>query len=308
MEDVRDGAPPVEVCTLERYKLGRRVEDLTLSNDDLMQGVLVHELIVVTGVRVCVHLDAIGPGLCSRCDRLLLLGERDSGFLGGHLRTFAWWQCQHGLHRLLLNGLERASAGLLIRPSALDWHQNSRLHRLQIEFNRTCAITTSCNLSFDILLALVVEFYAFAGNGRGTFFESRSQVDVFWNHTFVDQRHHAFIDCVFADRWIVRHVGRVRDGCRISERGQRSLLGTALCSVAFGSLDEGFLEDVGTFGYHQLALIDCSTVELVHAQDIRLHTHKRLLANGSTCSYDFWQFKIGQVLLGAAEVHGHGAD
>ena len=56
MEDVADGAPLVHVGTLKRDELGRRVEDLPLANDYLMQRELVHEFVVVTRLRVSVDL------------------------------------------------------------------------------------------------------------------------------------------------------------------------------------------------------------------------------------------------------------
>ena len=56
MQDVGDGTPLVEVGAPERDELGRGVQDLAFANDDLMQGVLVHELIVVTsGLRTGIN-------------------------------------------------------------------------------------------------------------------------------------------------------------------------------------------------------------------------------------------------------------
>ena len=303
MEDVGYGTPSVHVRTLEGDELRRSVENLTLSDNDLMEGVLIHELIVVTSVRIGVHLDAF----CTRLSRLhdrLLLWERDACFLGGDILT--GWKSQHGQHLLLLNGLEWAKARLHL--SCLERHQNSRLYRLQIESNRAGAITASCNFSLYVRLSLIIELDAFAGNGWGSFLESWCQVDVLWNQALIDQRHHAFIDGILTDRWIICHVRGIRDSGCVSKWRQWPRLVAALGSVALRRLDEGSLENVGSLRHHQFALVNSCTVQLVHAKDIRLHAHQRLLTNGSTCSYDFGKSKIGQVLLSAAKVHRHRAD
>ena len=49
MDDVGDGAPLTDVGTLKRDKLRRLVKHLTLANNELMQRVDVHELIVRAG-------------------------------------------------------------------------------------------------------------------------------------------------------------------------------------------------------------------------------------------------------------------
>jgi len=56
MQNEGHRAPLVQIGSLEGDELWRRIQNLTLSDNDLMERVLVHQLVVITRLRVSIDL------------------------------------------------------------------------------------------------------------------------------------------------------------------------------------------------------------------------------------------------------------
>ena len=188
MKDERYRAPLVQVSSLERNELRSGVEDLALSNNDLMQRVLVHEFIIVTrlGVSIHCHLALAVIDILRRGRHLMHRAVRQGNYspLGHPIRALRRRQRKNG-PVLLFFDLLQSSLSLGVRSCPLNWHKNASLYRLQIETDGACSFTTCGDLSFDKLLALVIELDTFAGDRRSTFLKGWRQIDIF-RHTASD--------------------------------------------------------------------------------------------------------------------------
>jgi len=130
-------------------------------------------------------------------------------------------------------------------------------------------------LSLHVLLPFVVEFHAFAGYWRGALLEGGCNINVFGHEPFAQKWKHTFVDCVLRNgRWIVQ-IGHVILQHRIAVGGKRPLLlSSSFRGIAFCCQWKRFLKNVSSIWDHQLCLADSRPIELVHSENICLHTHK----------------------------------
>ena len=229
---------------------------MATKNDQLVQRVLIHELIVVTGIR--------NDSCCCRffCCSLLSF----SAFYREKSLSSIWRR--QGKDSIFLC----SNLWLLheVVDAWLDW-----LHVV----TGGCAAATDLNFSFQVLVLLVVKLNWFDCDRGGSFLEGRRQIDIFRNDSLVQQRYHTFVNVVLSyGRWVVI----------LLNRRQFPIVGHVLCvfrTVALLDWGESTFEDTGWFvvGDVKFAWVRRLTVQLSGAEHICLFSDERFTALGSLC-------------------------
>lgn len=191
-EHEADLAPALDVRAPETHELWSLVYKFALSEQKLMQRILVHEFVVATAVGVLVLLKLL---LATRQRQLIGLGHWNSEL---EIRLRKWLD--------LVASFDQSFRG---------WNQGSAFWNrfefnvfdnwLQVKFDVIFVEFLNENFAPDVFFTLIMESSPFKLNRRCTLLKSRCQIDILGNDTSIKQREHALVDIFLADRRRVGH-------------------------------------------------------------------------------------------------------
>ena len=179
-KDERDSSPPFNVCPSKADKLRCLVNKFSLPKHQLVERVFIHQLVVASSRCVSTFARCF-------CRSIHHLRSRQSQL---HcLSLFWWWKIGHNCFQTRWRFL---------------WDNCNNIcsfwNRLQIKLYIVCAEILCINSSSDMHISFIMELHASKLNRWCTLFECWSQINIFWNHTSLQETDHAFIDIFFADR------------------------------------------------------------------------------------------------------------